>query len=374
MAHKILNLNLGNKSYPIEIGSKNSFDFIRSKINEKKHHRFFLITDEKIASFYLDKIKSSFPEIEIYCLPEGEKTKSFSELEKLISFLLKSKISRDDCLIAFGGGVVGDITGFAASIILRGVSFIQIPTTLLAQVDSSVGGKTGINSSYGKNLIGSFYQPKAVCIDVSYISTLSDRHVKAGYAEILKHGIIMDSDFFEWLDHNAQKLLDKDQGVLIEAIYKSCSIKSHIVELDEKETKGIRAFLNFGHTFAHAIETEMNYEGIYHGEAVSIGMCLASEFSSLIGNCQKSDFQKIYDHHKKHNLNSSLTFLKDKRKKPSKDIAQRLISHMQKDKKVEQGNVMFILLKKIGEVCKTPIDNQDMLLDFLIRKLDEVTI
>jgi len=226
----------------------------------------------------------------------GESSKSFAVFEEVCEEILQKNIDRNTLLIAFGGGVVGDLTGFCASILLRGIDFIQIPTTLLAMVDSSVGGKTAINSRGGKNLIGSFYQPKLVLCDINFLETLSIRQFRAGYAEIVKYGFIYDKNFFEFLDENLAEIFNKNLQILQKIITRSCEIKSQIVGRDEKEN-GERALLNFGHTFGHIFETETNYSNeILHGEAVAIGMIMASQMSLNLGLLNADEYQKISNH------------------------------------------------------------------------------
>lgn len=269
-------------------------------------------------------------------LPSGEGTKSFANLEKLLDKLLAFHPDRRTTLIALGGGVIGDITGFAASILLRGVPFIQVPTTLLAMVDSSVGGKTGINTKFGKNLVGSFYQPKLVLADLATLDTLPKREVLAGYAEVLKYGLINNRKFFEKLEKS------KLQKILQECVVTSCKAKADIVAQDEKEAD-VRALLNLGHTFGHALEAEMGYDGrLLHGEGVAAGMAMAFRFSASLGQCPKTDAERI----EKHLKAAGLPFCP---KCIGSFSAKKLLAHMKHDKKVQDGKLVLILAKGIGK-------------------------
>ncbi|MHA1539739.1 MAG: 3-dehydroquinate synthase [Alphaproteobacteria bacterium] len=312
-----------------------------------KNNRVILITEETVAGFLLKALQHALDAAEIITEiiilpPEEEKLKSFSRFESLQNILLEMKIERNTTLLAFGGGVIGDLVGFTASTVLRGVPFIQIPTTLLAQVDSSVGGKTGINTKFGKNLVGTFYQPQAVLIDPTVLQTLPQRQILSGYAEIVKYGLIQDADFFAWLEDNGKKVIAGDLDALSTAIYKSCEAKAVIVAEDEKEA-GVRALLNLGHTFAHAFELEAGYDGnLYHGEAVSIGIIAAARLSHDLGFLSAEAYTKIETHFKKLEMPADLSAY-------IKKDCDRLLAHMFQDKKVKEGKIHFILLKSIGE-------------------------
>ncbi|MEH6402217.1 MAG: 3-dehydroquinate synthase, partial [Sneathiella sp.] len=264
---------------------------------------------------------------------------------------------RDECLVALGGGVIGDLTGFAASTLRRGIDFIQIPTTLLSQVDSSVGGKTGINTSYGKNLIGAFYQPKLVLADVSLLDTLPRRDVLAGYAEVVKYGLLGDFDFYNWLEKNGSSVIDGDIASRIYAVKASVQAKADIVAKDEFES-GIRAYLNLGHTFGHALEAEVGYGGdLVHGEGVAIGMLMAMELSAQMGLISGQDCQRVRAHYDQVGLLQSL---------PKIDgidwNSSSLLQHMYQDKKVDQGKLTFILMKAIGDAFTTQdVTTEDVL-------------
>ena len=344
---KTITINLDKNSYDIHIGKNlaNKIPNIISSFVEK--NKIFLICDESLGSIILPEIKNSFIEagFEVFVsfVQSGEKSKSFESLELTISELLDNGIERNDTVIAIGGGVIGDLAGFISSIIYRGINFIQVPTTLLAQVDSSVGGKTAINVKQGKNLIGSFYQPKAVITDVSFLSSLSEREIKCGLSEIIKYGVIGDRDFFNWLKENVNNLAKLNQDCLIYAIEKSCSMKANIVQKDEKE-EGDRALLNFGHTFGHALEKHFTKnEVLLHGEAVAIGMAYASKFSSNIGALKQDECDEIINLISDIGLPISINDIK------GEITIEEIINLMKFDKKrVNQKNTL-ILLNRIGE-------------------------
>lgn len=307
-----------------------------------------IVCDSTVAKFHLPLLKKSLKTAGIGCesiiIPAGESSKNFRQLENLIDELLCLKIGRDDLILAFGGGVIGDLVGLAAAILRRGVSYIQIPTTLLAQVDSSVGGKTAINSRFGKNLVGAFHQPKLVLADLSVLETLPNRELKAGYSEVVKYGLLKDASFFDWLEFNGQKLLDGDSTLIRHAIVTSCKIKSEIVALDERE-KGLRALLNLGHTFGHAYEAEAaNKIDLLHGEAVAVGLIQASKLSQKLGCCPEQDVTRIREHFEKLQLPTS-----EKALGLNNTPRERLLLHMYQDKKVKTGELTFILLRKIGD-------------------------
>ena len=277
-------------------------------------------------------------------LPPGEQTKGFPHLIKLVAQLLAAGIDRRTMLIALGGGVIGDIAGFAAAITLRGLDFIQIPTTLLAQVDSSVGGKTGINSGHGKNLIGAFHQPRLVLADIAALDSLPRREILAGYAEIVKYGLINDPEFFAWCEANGKALVDGNRNVRRYAVSYSCTTKANFVAEDECEG-GKRTLLNLGHTFAHALESEAQYDNrLLHGEAVAIGCVLAFKLSARLGLCSERDGERVSKHLLSVGLPVSLAAVAD-----ATWTVQRLVGHMIKDKKVVDGNLVFVLARRIGD-------------------------
>jgi 3-dehydroquinate synthase len=344
---KSLHVALGPRSYDIMIGSgllKNAGSYIAPLLASK---RVIIVTDKTVAPLYLNKLTASLTASGIQyssiILPSGEATKSFHELELLLSKLLELNPDRKTTLIALGGGVIGDITGFAASILLRGIDFIQVPTTLLAQVDSAVGGKTGINTPHAKNLIGSFHQPRLVLADTDTLASLPKRELLAGYAEVVKYGVINDAPFFEWLECNGIKALAGEKELLAHMIHKSCEAKAMIVEKDERES-GLRAILNFGHTLGHALEAEMGFsDKLLHGEAVAIGMVLALKLSVMRGLCTAEDCARVEQHLKTAGLKTSPL-----------DVAPKwqsdcLIEHCYHDKKASGGGLTFILAQKIGK-------------------------
>jgi 3-dehydroquinate synthase len=360
---EILRVDLGERSYDIIVGERllpQAASYIAPLLKNKN---VIIISDETVAKLYLHRLTHALEEggIRYRCaiVKPGENTKSLSAFSELIETLLEQKPDRNTTLVALGGGVVGDITGFAASILLRGVNFIQIPTTLLAQVDSSVGGKTGINSSFGKNLIGSFHQPELVLADVSTLASLPKRELLAGYAETLKYGLINDKAFFEWLEKNGAALLGGNTELMTKAIVTSCTSKASIVAADEKEG-GVRALLNFGHTFAHALEAETGYgDTLLHGEAVAIGMIMAFTLSVAMGLCPKADLDRVQAHYEATGLPASPAAVQ-----PGWDV-ERLMEHFTRDKKVKDGKMTFVLTRGIGKAFVTQEVNDKSLRDIL---------
>lgn len=352
-----IRVNLDHRSYNILIG-ENSVEYLNEFLSQKNYSKIFIITDNNVAKRHLPRLEEVLEKskiaVEIIAVSAGEQTKSFSVLEEVCQQILNKNADRKSLIIAFGGGVIGDLSGFAASILLRGIDFIQIPTTLLAAVDSSVGGKTAINSKAGKNLIGSFYQPQLVICDLNFLKTLPLREIRSGYAEVLKYGLIQDRDFFMFLTENYQKIFNSDAQTLTKIITKSCQTKADIVSQDEKEN-GQRALLNFGHTFGHIFETETNYsDEILHGEAVALGMLMAAKMSLNFAMISQKEFDKIKSH-----LGKS-GFEIDPKKIRTKWDQENLIKHLYKDKKTEGGNLTFILLNKIGEaVIKKAVALED---------------
>ena len=311
-----------------------------------------IVTDENVAQAHLENLTQTLDSAGIShvtkIMPPGEASKSFTELETLIDWLLDNKVERQDMVIAFGGGVIGDLTGFAASTLRRGVRFTQIPTTLLAQVDSSVGGKTGINVPQGKNLVGAFHQPSLVLADLDVLQTLPDREFRAGYAEIVKYAAICDRPFFDWLESNLDALKNRDNQAMSYAIEKSCQTKADIVAQDEKE-HGARALLNLGHTFAHAYENLTGYsDNLLHGEAVGLGMAQVAHLSVDLGLCPETDAQALVNHLASAGLPISQTDVKG-----GPFEATKLVNAMAQDKKVSQGVMTFILMKAIGKAFIT---------------------
>ena len=335
-------LDLQEKSYQIIVGS-NVIEHLKVFLEINNYNKIIVISDENVAKLHGKKLKNIVQNIDFVVVKAGENSKSFVVFEKVCEEILQKNIDRKTLLIAFGGGVVGDLTGFCASVLLRGIDFIQIPTTLLAMVDSSVGGKTAINSQVGKNLIGSFYQPKLVLCDIDFLETLPLREFRSGYAEIVKYGFIYDKIFFEFLNENLTEIFAKNLQILQKIITRSCEIKAQIVGRDEKEN-GERALLNFGHTFGHIFETETNYsDEILHGEAVALGMLMASQMSVDFELINEEEYQKIFNHLQKSGFNLNLKNIRQNWHQ------ENLIKHLFKDKKTENNQLTFILLNKIGE-------------------------
>ncbi|MEQ9199331.1 MAG: 3-dehydroquinate synthase [Rhodospirillales bacterium] len=310
--------------------------------------RCFVVTDENVAGQYLGPLTESLTaaglRVEAFVIPAGEASKSFDQFQRLMNDMLSRRASRGLAVVALGGGVVGDLAGFAAASLLRGVDFIQIPTTLLSQVDSSVGGKTGINSPYGKNLVGAFYQPRIVLADTATLDTLPERELLAGYAEVVKYGLIDRPAFFDWLCDNGPPLIAGDAAARRHAIVESCRAKAETVAADERES-GRRALLNLGHTFGHALEAEAGYNGsLLHGEAVAIGMRLAFDLSARLGLCPPTDAARVRDHLLQVGLPADI---------PGQilqtGLADRLMDHMSRDKKVDNGRLTLILARAIGQ-------------------------
>ena len=346
---KTLNVELGDRSYPIYIGSNllSQADLVHPYV---KGTQVMIVSNETVAPLYLDQAKQLFAdfETEIVILPDGEQYKNLQELDAIFDALLSKHFDRHCTLVALGGGVIGDMTGFAAASYQRGVNFIQIPTTLLAQVDSSVGGKTGVNHPLGKNMIGAFHQPQCVLVDTDTLKTLDDRQLSAGIAEVIKYGFIRDTDFISWLETNMGKLLNRDTDAITYAIETSCQSKADVVAADEKES-GVRALLNMGHTFGHAIEAGAGYGNWLHGEAVGTGMLMAADLSFREGWLSEKDVQRVED-------------LVDKARLPTRAPHSidfnRFMELMAVDKKVRAGKINFVLYKALGNAFVT--DNFSM--------------
>tara|TARA_B100001057_G_C22795114_1_gene929272 strand:+ start:492 stop:1586 length:1095 start_codon:yes stop_codon:yes gene_type:complete len=334
------------KNYSIIIG-KNSISTLNSEIKNHcpKCKKIAVIIDKKIPNKFLTKIKKNLRTYKLYIIKvsSSEKIKNLNQTSLFINKLLKLNFNRTDLIIAVGGGIVGDMVGFVSSIYKRGINFINLPSTLLAQVDSCVGGKTGVNSTYGKNLIGSFYNPKVVITETEFLKSLPRREMICGYAEILKHAIIYDKDFFNFLKKNTKKILSLDNKILIKSINRSCKIKLKFTEKDFQE-KGLRMKLNFGHTFAHALEIQNKYSNkLNHGEAVLVGMFIAIKISTLKNLCSENTFNQIES---LYNRNLLLKNLNNHLKK--KEILKS-IKYMKNDKKKEDEKISFIFLKRIGK-------------------------
>lgn len=345
-----LHVELNERSYPIHIGSGllARADLLRAAI---KGRQVCVVTNATVAPLYLGALRAamgSYECIEVV-LPDGEQFKTLAQLKTIFDELLKAKQNRTTTLIALGGGVIGDMTGFAAACYQRGVEFIQIPTTLLSQVDSSVGGKTGVNHPLGKNMIGAFHQPRLVLADIDTLKTLPDREYSAGLAEVIKYGLICDRPFYDWLLANIDALMARDPAAMAEAIYRSCANKARVVAADEREG-GLRAILNFGHTFGHAIETAQGYGEWLHGDAVAVGMMMAADLSHRLGWLSAVDVQQ---------LRSLLERARLPVAPPRLMSAERFLDLMAVDKKVLDGQLRLVLLKSIGDAIVTsdfPLD------------------
>jgi len=341
--YRELSVELGERSYPIFIGegllgTQDLSAFVSGA-------QVMIVTNETVAPLYLERAKACFPgkRVDTVVLPDGEKFKDWQTLNSIFDGLLEHRHTRKTTLVALGGGVVGDMAGFAAACYQRGVPFIQIPTTLLSQVDSSVGGKTGINHPRGKNMIGAFHQPQAVLIDTASLQTLPAREVSAGLAEVIKYGLIRDQGFLGWLEEHMDALVSLDPEALAEAIFRSCACKAEIVALDEREG-GIRAILNLGHTFGHAIETYAGYGNWLHGEAVGTGMLMAAELSALEGMISRDDCDRI-------NRLILRAGLPDK--PPVAMTADDFMGLMAVDKKNVDGLLRLVLLRSVGDAVVT---------------------
>ena len=358
--HEVVAVSLGERSYEIVVGQGvlgRAGAFIAPILRQP---RLIVVTDENVAPLHLETLHTALAGAGIrhddIILPAGEQTKDFAHLEDLIDRLLAMGIERGTTIAALGGGVIGDIAGFAAAIALRGLDFVQIPTTLLAQVDSSVGGKTAINTRAGKNLVGAFHQPRLVVADTGVLDTLPHRELLAGYAEVVKYGLIDNAPFFSWLEGHGMALLEGDAAARQRAIVQSCRSKAAIVADDERET-GQRALLNLGHTFGHALEAETGFsDALLHGEAVSIGMLLAFDLSVQLGLCPAEDADRVHRHFAAVGLPTH----------PGQALGsvfrpEDLIAHMRKDKKVVGGTMRFVLARGIGKSFVTDeVDAKDL--------------
>jgi 3-dehydroquinate synthase len=356
---RTLNVSLADRSYAIHIGAGllAQAELITTVLPQK---RAALVTNETVAPLYLERLSEALAArgvaIVPIVLPDGEAHKNWQTLNTIFDTLLEHRCERKTAIIALGGGVVGDVAGFAAAVYLRGVPFVQIPTTLLSQVDSAVGGKTAINHPLGKNMIGAFYQPRVVLADTDTLATLPDRELSAGLAEVIKYGLIRDAAFFDWLDGNIERLLAKEPEALAYAIEESCRNKAEVVAADERET-GVRATLNFGHTFGHAIEAGTGYGTWLHGEAVAAGMVLGATLGQRLGHLTQGDVARVTDLIARARLPVEAPALG----------VERYLELMGHDKKVEGGRLKFVLLERIGAafVAEAP---RDVLADVLDRR------
>lgn len=349
-----LNVDLGERSYPIYIG-KDLLDQPELLTQHIPGNSALIVSNETVAPLYMERVEASLKGLKYktLVLPDGEEYKNLDTLNSIYDCLLSNRFDRNCTLIALGGGVIGDITGFAAASYQRGVHLIQIPTTLLSQVDSSVGGKTAVNHPLGKNMIGAFYQPRAVIADTETLKTLEDRQLSAGIAEVIKYGLIRDLEFLEWLEANIDRLTDRDPQALAYAIKRSCQNKADVVAADEKES-GQRALLNLGHTFGHAIETGMGYGNWLHGEAVASGMIMAARMSEKLGWIPAADVERTIDIIERANLPVTA---------PREMTTQNFLDLMAVDKKVSDGVLKLILFQSLGHAIVTRDYSQQALID-----------
>ncbi len=357
-----IRVDLNARSYDIIIGS-GVLGEAGSRIKPlAQSRRAIVVTDSAVGPLYAGRLIQSLEAggikvLETAMFPAGEGAKTLQTIEALASRCLQAGVDRKATVIALGGGVVGDIAGFLAAVLLRGIDFIQIPTTLMAQVDSSVGGKTGVNTPEGKNLIGAFYQPKLVLIDTKTLETLPRRELLSGYAEVVKYGLINDPAFFEWLEKNGKALLAGDEALQKQAIETSCRAKAAVVGRDETETSGERALLNLGHSFGHALEAIAGYDGsLLHGEAVSIGMAMAFDFSVRLGLCPKEDAVKVRRHLQGADLPVAL---------PGSIAPAKMLDYMKRDKKAQNGQIKLVLVKGIGKAFQSDGVDEKTLLTFI---------
>ncbi len=350
--HQTVHVDLAERSYDVEIGPG-----LLAKSGERiapllKRPRVAVLTDETVAGMHLDALRDGLASAGVgmsaLALPAGEATKSWPHFERAVEWLLAEKVERNDIVVALGGGVIGDLAGFAAAVMRRGVRFVQIPTSLLAQVDSSVGGKTGINAPQGKNLIGAFHQPSLVLADTDVLGTLQARDFLAGYGEVVKYGLLGDAQFFEWLEDNGPLLASGDMAARVQAVTRSVQMKADIVARDETE-QGDRALLNLGHTFCHALEAATDYsDRLLHGEGVAIGCALAFETSSRLGLCPQEDPSRVRAHLHAMGMKTDLADIPGEL-----PDAETLVDLMAQDKKVMDGQLRFIMARGIGQAFVT---------------------
>lgn len=346
---QVLPVELGERSYDIHVGDGLLDQCGPHVARVARGKKAFIVTDTNVAPHYLDRVRTSLEtaglSVHHRIMPAGEQAKSWDHLGSLLGDMLDVPCERSTMVVALGGGVIGDLAGFAASILLRGVDFVQIPTTLLSQVDSSVGGKTGINVPQGKNLLGTFHQPRLVLADTSVLDTLPHREVLAGYAEVAKYGLIDDAPLWDWLETEGGAAVTRlDRAALTRAIHASCTAKARVVAQDERES-GVRALLNLGHTFAHALEAEGGYGGpLLHGEAVAVGMVMAFDLSADMGLCPREDAARVRAH-----LAAVGLPVDPPRVNGQAMNAERLMAHFANDKKVSNGKVTFVLARGIGQ-------------------------
>ncbi len=362
---RVVRVGLGERAYEVVIGPGLLADAAKELVPVYPRRRTVIVTDSHVAALHAEPLiaalKAGGIDVQLIVLSPGEETKSFEGLADLSDRLLALELDRGDVVTALGGGVIGDLTGFAAAIYKRGIDFVQIPTTLLAQVDSSVGGKTAIDTPRGKNLIGAFHQPRRVLVDLDVLKTLPAREIRCGYAEIIKYGLLGDFAFFERLEWDGGDVLTLEPNALAHAVHRSIQMKAEIVEEDEKE-RGRRALLNLGHTFGHALEAETGFGGaLLHGEAVGAGMALAFRFSAALGLCSGQDAARATAAIATAALPTNLF---DVRAEPFP--ADRLIAHMQQDKKAESGKLTFVLARALGDAFVAKGVEPDKLRRFLL--------
>ncbi len=362
--NKNVSVALGDRPYTIHIGKgmlEQCFDLLPPSIKDNlKERHVFILYDENVypyAQVVDEALAGKAADTKMLSIKGGEKTKSYDGYQTVLEWLLEKGVNRHSVLIALGGGVVGDLGGFVASTVMRGIAYVQIPTTLLSQIDSSVGGKTGINTPQGKNLVGTFYQPQTVICDIGTLGTLPERELKAGYAEMSKYGLINDAAFYDWLSTYGEDVLKLKSEALIHAIQTSCQAKADIVAADEHEG-GIRALLNLGHTFGHALEAACQYDGrLLHGEAVAMGIVMATDLSVQMGLCTPNDLNRVIDEYQKLDIKTKASQIDP----PIKQSPEEIINLMTKDKKAKGGKIGFILLRGIGEAFQTyDIDEQKL--------------
>ncbi|GIX30031.1 MAG: 3-dehydroquinate synthase [Porticoccaceae bacterium] len=353
---RVVEVALGERSYPIYIG-----EGLLARADLFARHlpgpEVFVVSDERVAPLYLETLRTALPgrRLDTLVVPAGEAHKTLATVERIFDALLGAGHGRTTTLVALGGGVVGDLTGFAAACYQRGVRFLQVPTTLLAQVDSSVGGKTGVNHPLGKNMIGAFHQPAAVVADLATLATLPEREYRAGLAEVVKYGLIADAHFYRWLGERLEGLKGRDPGILEEVVARCCRIKAEVVARDEREA-GLRAILNLGHTFGHAIEALQDYRGWLHGEAVAVGLVLAAELSARLGRIPKAAVEE---------LEQLLAALGLPTRLPKGLAAEEMLAAMGRDKKVVAGSLRLVLLDGLGRAEVTDRYPRDLLADLL---------
>jgi len=363
-------VELGHRAYDVLIGAgllAETEHLISDRLGNKS--KAFIVTDENVAHHHIEAVAQPLAAADrlrgTFAVQPGEVSKSFSVLETVCSAILSAGVERGDCVVALGGGVVGDLAGFASAIVRRGVRYVQIPTSLLGQVDSSVGGKTGINTIHGKNLVGAFHQPHLVLADTNVINTLPEREMRAGYAEVAKYGLLGDRDFYHWLDDNLSAILDRHQPSLQYAVKRSVEMKAEIVARDETE-QGERALLNLGHTFGHALEAWTGYsDRLLHGEGVAVGMCLAFRLSEELELCPSQTAARITAHLKNAGLPTQIS---DISSETSADAAE-LLHLMGQDKKVRDGQLTFIMARDIGQAFVTRDIQHAKVQDFLARQI-----